>query len=164
MHIVDLEDIPSPPYQTPLENPVRLFSIAQSMEALCKSKNGMGLAAAQIGLPWKMFVYWSNYPDFPQRFEYLVDCEYSPLSDEKFSSIEGCLSLPGRHFELKRYGRVLVEGKRISSESDSASLVDFNANFEGVLAVVMQHEIDHSQGREKMIDKIGTPIQISKIG
>lgn len=163
MQLVSLEDIPSGPYQTPLDNRLRLLANAQNMEILCRYKNGMGLHAAQVGLPWRMFVYWSNYPNVPQKFECLIDCEYAPVVDEKFSSIEGCLSLPGMHFELERYNEVLVSGKRLSAEEDTANLKDFKETFKGVLAVVLQHEIDHDYGREKMIDKIGVPIHLSKI-
>lgn len=161
MKIVSLEDIPRGLYRTPLDNPMKLLAAAQEMETLCRSKGGMGLAASQVGLPWRLFIYWSDYPSDPGVFSCLVDCEYEPVSENKFTSVEGCLSLPGRQFELQRYDEISVSGKILVVSQDSARLEDFTESFRGVPAVVLQHEIDHNHGRERMIDKIGNPIDVS---
>ena len=161
MKIVSLEDIPRGPYETPLDNPMKLLATAQEMENLCRSKGGMGLAASQVGLPWRLFIYWSDYPSGPGVFSCLVDCEYEPVSENKSTSVEGCLSLPGRQFELQRYDEISVSGKRLSISPDGVRLDDFRDVFNGVPAVVLQHEIDHNYGRERMIDKIGKPIDVS---
>lgn len=161
MNIVSLDDIPSDPYLTPLDNPMRLFAVAQEMESLCRSSGGMGLAASQVGLPWRLFIYWSDYPSEPGVFSCLVDCEYKPVSENKFKSVEGCLSLPGRQFELQRYNEISVFGKRLVVDAAGVGLEDFTGSFSGVLSVVLQHEIDHDHGRERMIDRIGKPIDVS---
>lgn len=159
--IVSLDEIPKGSYKTPLENPMKLLAVAQEMESLCRSKGGMGLAAAQIGLPWRLFIYWADYPSDPGSFSCLVDCEYRPVSEEKFASVEGCLSLPGKQFEIQRYGEVSVSGKKLVVEEEGPRLEDFQEVFGGVVAVVLQHEIDHDFGRERMIDVIGKPVQVS---
>ncbi len=161
MKIVPLEEIPSGPYRTPLENPMKLLAAAQEMEILCRSKGGMGLAASQVGLPWRLFIYWADYPSEPGSFSCLIDCDYEPASENKFTSVEGCLSLPGRQFELQRYDEISVSGKRIVITPDGPRLENFTESFRGVPAVVLQHEIDHDHGRERMIDKIGSPIDVS---
>ena len=120
----------------------------------------MGLAASQIGLPWNVFVYWSNWPKETEVFEYLVDCEYSPLAEATSMSVEGCLSLPGLRFALDRFDFINVRGKKLLSVDGEIVLEDFENNFRGVAAVIIQHEIDHKYGREKMIDKIGKRIHI----
>lgn len=160
MEIVNIDDIPKGPYKTP-ENLIHLFVAGQKMEAICRKSGGMGLAASQVGLPWRFFVYWSNYPSFPARFCYLFDCEYSAKIDRKFPSIEGCLSLPGRQYELERYNEISVSGKRLIFGEESLSLEDFAEVFVGLPSVVLQHEIDHDHGRERMIDRIGKPIHLS---
>ena len=161
MKIVSLEEIPAAPYETPLDNPMRLFAASREMEAICRSKGGMGIAASQLGLPWRFFIYWSDYPSEPGFFDCLVDCEYEPISGNKFKSVEGCLSIPGRQFELQRYDEISVFGKRLVVFQDGVKLEEFKENFNGFRAVVLQHEIDHNYGRERMIDKIGKPIDVS---
>lgn len=160
MEIVPLEKIPIGEYVTPKDNLMSLYSVAKKMELLCISKKGMGLSASQVGLPWKFFVYWSNYPNEPKNFEYLLDCEYRS-SGNKFMSVEGCLSLGSKRFQLERYESVVVSGKKLILNETAPYIQDFENSFDGIMAVLMQHEIDHNYGREKMIDKIGQRIYLS---
>lgn len=161
MQLVELNSIPIGEYQTPMDNLVKLFSTGQLMEKLCKENNGVGLAAAQVGLPWNFFVYWSNYPKKQSVFEYLVDCSYEPIGEKKSSSIESCLSLKNKYFQLDRYENILVSGKKIIVQDEGLDLVDFKQEFSGVVGVILQHEIDHKHGRNRMIDKIGKQIYLS---
>lgn len=160
MQIVKLEDIPIQDFFTPKEDLVHLYSVAQKMEMICKEKNGMGLAAAQVGLPWNLFVYWSNYPSQKQKFDCLIDCNYQPISDKKSISIEGCLSLEGR-YKVDRFEKIRVVGKKLDQKNGSLILTEFDCVFSDVISVVLQHEIDHQFGRSKMIDTIGTRIYLS---
>jgi peptide deformylase len=160
MKIVPLENIPVVEYDTPKDNLMLLYATAKKMESICISKNGMGLAASQVGLPWKFFVYWSNYPETPKKFEYLLDCEYEPAGD-KFLSIEGCLSLGSKRFQLERYESVVVSGKKLIPSDKAPEIQIFESKFNGILSVVMQHEIDHNHGRSKMIDVLGKRIYLS---
>lgn len=153
--IVPLASIPEPPYVTPLEDFHKLCCTAKGMEALCVKLKGMGLAAAQVGLPWRMFVFRESESDFRCYF----DCEYFS-SSPKFSSVEGCLSLPGDHYKVERHGRVTVKGMRLVDKDGDPFAEPFEQEYEGIMAVLMQHEIDHDHGREKMIDRIGTRVFI----
>jgi len=159
MELVELENIPLVGCETPTKNLSHLFATGQRMEMLCKASNGMGLSAAQVGIPWRFFVYWSNYPEENQKFDYLFDCEYSPAGD-KFISIEGCLSLAGKYYEVGRYEKINVSGKKLVFD-EKISVEEFERKFEGVEAVVLQHEIDHGRGRELMIDIIGKRVNFS---
>lgn len=162
MRIVPLEEIPNSVGEVPKDNAMKILTMAQEMESLCRAKDGMGISATQVGIPWKMFVYWSNYPSEPKTFSCMVDCKYAPLSETKFKSIEGCLSIPGSRFELERYDEIFVSGKRLVLKEDAPFLEEFREEvFRGVTSVILQHEIDHNFGRERMIDKIGKPIQVS---
>lgn len=162
MRIVSLDEIPNLAHDVPKDNVMRIFNVAQEMEALCRAKDGMGISASQVGIPWRMFIYWSNYPSDPKVFSCMVDCEYSSPSGRKSKSIEGCLSIPGARFQLERYDEIVVSGKRLSLNADGPILEDFEDQvFDGVFSVLLQHEIDHNFGREKMIDKIGKPIHVS---
>lgn len=155
LDVVSLDSIPSAPYVTPVDNIPLLYSTAKRMEAICVNRNGMGLAAAQVGLPWRLFVAMLSWPD-SNVFSFLFDCEYEPIGDERFSSLEGCLSLPGGRYKVSRHSKVRVNGFRIVEGCDGFFAERFSEIFEGVAAVLVQHEIDHDHGRNRMIDTIGT--------
>lgn len=154
MSIVSLDLIPSPPYSTPAHDLPLLYSTAKRMESLCVKMKGLGLASAQVGLPWRMFV--AN--PFGEEFQFYFDCEYEPLPGESHRSVEGCLSVPGAQYAVSRHESVLVSGMRLLEGKEGPEAESFSADFHGLMAVLMQHEIDHDHGREKMIDVIGTRV------
>jgi peptide deformylase len=105
---------------------------------------GVGLAAPQIGVGLRVFVY--SYPDdddTPRRGVLInPTISHTPVeagaADEELES-EGCLSFPGERFALKRGQRAVIEG------------VDLNQNpvhieAEGWFARIFQHEFDHLNG------------------
>ena len=148
MNIVPVSEIPMPPSieEVEFKNPIGLYKICKDMEVLCDKSNGIGLSAVQVGLPLKLFVV-----KFKDHYEYLLNCEYTSVDkSELVESIEGCLSLPGRFFVVKRYPAVCVSGWRLSSNCE---IQPHKADYNGLYAVVMQHEIDHHRG--VMIDSIG---------
>lgn len=155
LDIVPLDSIPSSPYATPADDVPLLYSTAKRMEALCVGRNGMGLAAAQVGLPWRLFVAMLEWPD-SERFSFLFDCRYEPVGEDSFPSLEGCLSLPGERYKVARHAAVRVDGFRIVEGRDGVAVEPFSETLEGLPAVLVQHEIDHEHGRDRMIDRIGT--------
>jgi peptide deformylase len=158
--LVSLDSIPSSPYDTPRGDLNALYATAKRMEALCREKGGMGLAAAQVGLPWRLFVAMAEWPS-SARFGFFFDCSYEPVGEESFSSLEGCLSLPGERYRVRRHAEVRVNGLKIVEGEEGVSCEPFSESFTGVAAVLMQHEIDHDLGRERMIDRIGSRMVIS---
>ena len=160
LSIVPLESIPPTPYSTPSSDLSLIYSTAKKMESICRESRGIGLAAAQVGLPWRLFVALEDYPLNQDKFGIFFDCEYEVEGKSTFPSVEGCLSLPGKQYRVERYERVTVVGKRIVETDDTYVCEDFRASFSGVAAVLMQHEIDHDRGRERMIDTIGIPVSL----
>jgi len=160
MKIVSIEEIPKITESTPLANVSELYAIGQKMEALCVENNGVGLAAAQVGIPWKFFVC---YDEKSKCFNYMVDCEYKPLSEDKHLSIEGCLSIRGsnnqmRHFKVMRYDSISVTGKKIAA-NDKLEIEDFQKVIrKGLECAIFQHEIDHQNNI--LISDIGQEIHI----
>jgi peptide deformylase len=161
LSLVGLDDMPEPPYSTPTSDPLVLYATAKKMEHLCERLGGVGLAAAQVGVPWRLFVALDEYPSSEKDFGIFFDCSYEPDSSESFPSVEGCLSLPGKQYKVSRYERVLVKGHRILESADGVYCESFSAVYSGVPAVIMQHEIDHDHGRERMIDSIGNAVSIA---
>jgi peptide deformylase len=160
LSVVPLDSIPSPPYETPKDELASLYAVAKRMEILCRDKGGMGIAAAQVGIPWRLFVARLGWPS-SDRFEFFFDCSYEPSGDESFSSLEGCLSIPGERYRVRRHASVIVDGFRIVEGEDGFSAQRFSEEFAGVGSVLMQHEIDHDWGRERMIDRIGSRLVAS---
>lgn len=117
-------------------------SMAETMYAA----NGIGLAAIQVGKGRSFLVYDVEQADNGRKLQVLVNPRIVETEGQTVSEAEGCLSVPGYRADVKRSQRVLVEGfdregapKRIEAE--------------GLLAIVLQHEIDHLEGT-LFIDRI----------
>lgn len=158
--LVALDSIPSPPYNTPSDSVPLLYATAKRMEVLCRANNGLGIAAAQVGLAWRMFIARNDWPS-SDLFNVFFDCIYEPEGEESLSSIEGCLSLPGEHYRVGRHAKVRVSGFRIVEGEDGAYAEPFSIVADGLAAILMQHEIDHDKGRERMIDAIGSRVVVA---
>lgn len=107
------------------------------LETMYATEDGIGLAATQVGRSEAIVVIdVSETRDNP-----LILINPRVVNGElKEKGSEGCLSVPGYRAEVERFTKIKVEaidrkGNRITIESD-----DF-------LAIVMQHEIDHLQGK-----------------
>lgn len=91
---------------------------------------GVGLAAAQLGILKKAFVV--NYGGEMFRFaNSIILSRESPQRDA-----EGCLSIPGLHFEVRRFTRIRVKDD-INGERE----------YNDMLARIIQHEHDHTIGK-----------------
>lgn len=96
--------------------------------------DGVGLAAPQVGISKRVIVL-----DIGDGLESLFNPMIIEKSDEEESIEEGCLSLPEIHVHVSRPSRIVVRGK---NERDKWVRVEA----EGLLARVLQHEIDHLNG------------------
>jgi peptide deformylase len=95
---------------------------------------GVGLAAQQVGMSSRFFVY--DDGDGRRAFvanPELLDFEGSQEADE------GCLSIPGPFYETPRAARVRLRG--LDERGRSVDVVG-----EGLLARIFQHETDHTNG------------------
>ena len=108
--------------------------IADMVETM-RDAQGLGLAAPQVYLPLRLFV-WRGEDNTASA---LINPEIEPLGDETASHWEGCLSIPGLRGCVTRPKRVRYrgldgEGRPVEGEAD------------GMVARVMQHENDHLDG------------------
>lgn len=104
---------------------------------------GVGLAANQVGSPWHILV--ANFEGTRGSELILLNARILRRRG-RISSSEGCLSLPGISAEVTRAAEVTVEG--LDPEGKPKRIV---AN--GLLARILQHEVDHLEGR-LYIDRI----------
>lgn len=148
------DEIQDVPIATPGEV-LQAYKRCLELQELCESFGGIGIAAVQAGIPWKLFLVKSDGTnDFAPRgkYGYFVNCEYEPTTDcQRIVSLEGCLSLRSpdgrlRHFQVERWNNVRILGHCID---DNNKLIIKKVNFEIGIAkqsVVFQHEIDHGKG------------------
>jgi len=100
---------------------------------------GIGLAANQVALPWRLFVV--NLEARPDAGDELVFINPT-LSRPRGTAIqeEGCLSLPGLRMDVRRPEQVVVDAWSLEGEQ-------IHLDLDGLLARVVQHEFDHLEGR-----------------
>lgn len=100
---------------------------------------GIGLAAIQVGEPVRMLVVDTAKEDQPKNPRVFINPEIVSSGDEPSTYEEGCLSIPDYYADVERPATVIVrsldrEGNEVTTEAD------------GLLATVLQHEIDHLNG------------------
>ena len=93
-------------------------------------RQGIGLAAIQIGIPKKIAIVRIN----KQFSVNLINCRVEKGYNEFIFKEEGCLSFPNLVKDTKRYSEVLITNNLLYPHSFIAS---------GVFAVCCQHEADH---------------------
>ena len=101
--------------------------------------SGRGLAAVQVGVLQRLVVVdvaWKEGPPAPRGF---VDPEIVWSSDRPVTREERCLSIPGRPVAVPRPDAVRVRFR----DRDGTAREEL---FDGLMAMVMQHEIDHLDG------------------
>jgi len=96
---------------------------------------GVGLAAPQVGVSMRFFVY----DDGDGSKGFVANPELSGLENEEIHE-EGCLSIPGPFFATTRASRARVRGLDLDGQP-----IEIEA--EGLLARIFQHETDHTNGR-----------------
>ena len=100
---------------------------------------GIGLAAVQVGDLRRLVVVDLAREGEPKAPLHLVDPEITWRSEEQSSYEEGCLSIPDHYEEVTRPERVRV---RFLDREGAAREIEAD----GLLATVIQHEIDHLDG------------------
>ena len=119
----------------------RLHQLAESLVRTMHDRQGVGLAAPQVGESKRLFAYWvpgsDGDPVVPPTV--LVNPEIRPVGCDLEEGWEGCLSIPGIRGRVPRYRRVKVKATTIEGETISLTADDFHAR-------VIQHEFDHLDG------------------
>jgi len=100
---------------------------------------GVGLAAIQIGVPKRIVTADTAKKDEEKRPQVFLNPEVVWSSEDKATYEEGCLSIPEYYEEVERPTQVKVRYMDIDGKTQ-----EIEAN--GLLATVLQHEIDHLNG------------------
>lgn len=108
-----------------------------NMKETLIANEGVGLAASQVGELKKIIIVY--FPGEKEPFA-LINPKIISKSFKKNWLQEGCLSFPGAVLNIKRSQKIRV--KALSEKGEKIIL-----SFEGLPARIVQHEVDHIQGR-----------------
>jgi peptide deformylase len=102
---------------------------------------GIGLAAIQIAAPKRVLVMDISGKDEEKSPIFMINPEIVARSEEMRLHEEGCLSIPDHYAEIERPARVRV--RYIDRDGEERE-----EEFDQLLATVVQHEIDHLDGKQ----------------
>lgn len=123
-----------------------LQTLIEDMVETMRAEPGVGLAAPQVDVPWRVIVVeYSPEPEEegelakPPKLYAVVNPEIVRATPETETGIEGCLSVPGFAGEVERPSGVIVKGLNRQGKP-------VRIKAQGWLARIFQHEIDHLEG------------------
>ena len=122
--------------------------LIENMAAAMYEAPGVGLAAIQVGHDKSLLIYDVAPKDEKRDLQVLINPRIVSSEGTMISEDEGCLSVPDFRSDVKRASQILVEG--LDREGKPLRI-----EAEGLLAVVLQHEIDHLNGT-LFIDRISS--------
>ena len=130
-----------------------ITNLVRDMRDTMLAAPGVGLAAPQVGVDLRVFVWrWSS----PTRLHAgvvinpeLTVSPIEPCEPDPETESEGCLSVPGVKFALRRSPRAVLTGLDLRGQP-------FELRADGWLARILQHETDHLDGT-LYVDRLASP-------
>ena len=116
----------------------RIKQIVADMAQTMYEAPGVGLAATQVDIHERIVVI--DVSDEQDNLQVFINPEIIWESSEKKSWREGCLSVPEFYDEDERPAQVRVKALNLDGK-------EFEIEADGILAVCLQHELDHLQGK-----------------
>ncbi|ARP68967.1 peptide deformylase [Streptomyces pluripotens] len=117
-----------------------LVTLVEDLFATMYAAQGVGLAANQIGVPLRVFVYDCPDDEDVRHLGHVVNPRLVEADGVVIRGPEGCLSLPGLEAGTRRYDHAVVEGFTVAGEP-------VTVHGTGFFARCLQHECDHLAGR-----------------
>ena len=115
-----------------------LVTLSEDMIETTLAAPGVGLAANQIGIPWRLFVVNMGVETHKDNLITLINPEITAMEGSELGE-EGCLSIPDMIAEVNRATQIEVKAIDLNGND-----VRFEAK--GYLARALQHEMDHLNG------------------
>jgi len=142
MAILDILEFPDPRLRTKAKQVTtfddNLKKLADDMLETMYAAPGIGLAATQVNIHQRLLVI--DVSEDKNEALVFVNPEITPLTTEKVSHQEGCLSVPEYFEDIIRPEKVLVKAFDVTGKQ-------FETECEDLLAVCIQHEVDHLNGK-----------------
>ena len=132
------ERILSQPAEPITEIDEEVVKLVDHMAETMYSAPGIGLAATQVGVSKQVLVA-DIAPRRPESELIVLINPEIVAAEGQVVFEEGCLSVPDYQAEVKRHEKVTVRGLNLKGE-------EVVIEAEGLLAIVLQHEIDHLNG------------------
>jgi peptide deformylase len=124
----------------PLENiDGEVQEMIDKMAATMYDAPGIGLAAIQVGWDKSLLIYDISPKDENRSLNVLINPKIITQEGQIISENEGCLSVPDFRADVERAANITVEGHDREGRP-------IRTDAEGLLAIVLQHEIDHLNG------------------
>jgi peptide deformylase len=142
MAVLDILRYPDPRLHT-VARPVavvddRIRQLVADMADTMYDAPGIGLAATQVNVHEQVIVI--DLSEDRSGLQVFINPEVIASSEETSERDEGCLSVPGIYDTVERPARIRVRALNAQGEP-------FTLDAEGLLAVCIQHEMDHLKGR-----------------
>jgi peptide deformylase len=115
-----------------------IAGLAAAMVQTMHQAPGIGLAAPQVSESVQLITVDLSVGENPEELLVLINPLILEAEGYEISE-EGCLSVPGYSLAIKRNARILLQGTLIDGR-------ELRAEFDGLKARVLQHEIDHLAG------------------
>ena len=131
-----------------------LKEMVAEMFALMYEHEGIGLAANQVDLPYRLFVCNPSGDPDQKDSEHVFINPVILKGSGQHEREEGCLSIPGVYAPVTRKEKITVQAYNLAGEEITGEL-------DGLFARVVQHETDHLDGR-LFIDRL-TPTELADI-
>ncbi len=117
-----------------------LEQLVRDMLTTMYAAKGIGLAAPQVGILKQIIVFGGGPQDSSISEGYIINPTLVVSTGKNTLSEEGCLSFPKLSALVPRWSEVTVHGKNVKGE-------DITIVGTGLLAIVLQHELDHLEGK-----------------
>ncbi len=131
-----------------------LRDLISQMFALMYEHEGVGLAANQVDLPYRLFVANPTGDPDNKEAEYAFINPVLKAGKGQVEGDEGCLSIPGVQAPVVRKEKITIEAYNLKGEQ-------FVAELDGLFARIVQHETDHLDGK-LFIDRL-SPTQAADV-
>jgi peptide deformylase len=126
-----------------------LETLIRDMSETLYSVPGLGLAAVQVGIPLRLFLYDMNIQD--KKGKPALTVLINPViiqTEGEIREEEGCLSLP-------EYREIVVRADRVTVKALNRKGKEIEVVGDGLLSRLIQHEMDHLNG-VLMIDRLSS--------
>lgn len=112
-------------------------SLVKDMFETMREENGIGLAATQVNVHKRVVVM--DVSEDQGKPRVFINPQITQM-DGKTISEEGCLSVPNNYAKVERAEHIVVQAQDENGE-------DFTLEADGLLAICIQHELDHLKGK-----------------
>jgi len=145
----------------PVDRKYPLEELIQNMYETLHATKGVGLAAVQVGVPYRLFITDFTLENGEEFKEVFINPKIIREWGNPITLVEGCLSFPGIAVEIKRKRNVELSYEDIEGKH-------FTKIFTGIRARIIQHEMDHVEGRYFIdnldyVDRMSITDKIEKI-